>query len=141
MKLQTNLLHRKGKQVNYIKLGITVQFDGDCVAEVNESDASKLLESDSTLSIADGEKAPQSSSKVAPDEKLSDVKAETEEEKVSESTDEQKTEENTGENTKIDLSALTVKALQEIAKEANLPSKEWATLNKESLIKYLDEKV
>lgn len=138
MKLQTNLLHRKGKQVNYIKVGITVQFDDDCIAEVNESDASELLEVDSTLSIVDGEKAPQSSTEVASEEKLAAVDTE----QVSEDTKEpEKIEENQTGDGKIDLSTLTVKALQEIAKEANLPSKEWATLNKENLIKYLDEKV
>lgn len=133
MKLQTNLLHRKGKQVNYIKVGITVQFDDDCIAEVNESDASELLEVDSTLSIVDGEKAPQSSLKVAPDEKLAVVDT-----KEHEKTEEVQKEED---DVKLDLTKMSVKELHEIAKEANLPSKEWSTLNKEKLIKYLGEKV
>ena len=129
-KVQTSLTNRFGKSVNYAKLdGLVVDFNNEGIAEVNDSTVSALFEVDSSLSLVDGVKVAQKQKEAAPvkeDETAKDV-VETEAEKE--------------EHVEVDLSQFSVKDLIAMAKEANLPAKEYQSLNKEKLVGYLQEKL
>lgn len=131
MKVVTNLIHRNGKTVSYGDFAIT--FDGDGQAEVTPEQFSQMQEIDASISeVGKGAK------------KQSPVKHTVTEDDVKANPDLTEEGVKVGDEVEIEetvsLSSMTVKELQSIAKEANLPNDEWQRLNKADLIKYIESK-
>lgn len=142
MKIKTNLIHRNGRKVSFGS--DVVEFNTEGVAEVTQEVAEKILATDDSLSIFDGTETKE---EVVEDSKTA------EEEIVTHTVTQEDLDNNpelaengveVGEEIElgdqVDLSSMTVKELQAIAKEAGLPNAEWATLKKDQLITYLDSK-
>lgn len=112
--------------------GHLVEFDGNLSATVEENVATELMELDSSIGVV-GESP------------VEEIKEEVKEEVVvssepaTEIVEESIVEEN--EDAVIDFDALTLAELKAVAKESNLPSKEWSTLKKVALIEYLQSKL
>lgn len=126
MKIKTSLVHRIGKKVSYGEH--ILEFDKTGVAEVTQEVADSIMSTDNSLSVFDESEAPKN-----------DV-IEEDLENNPELSENGVEEGDVVEGEAIDLSTMTVKELQAIAKEAKLPNAEWQSLKKDDLIKYLESK-
>lgn len=128
--------------------GVLVAFDEKLEAHVDESDLQAILKVDPTLQFEgkDAFDIPEPKTKEEEDQdnfiaELNDA-AGIEEVEVEEVEEEVATEEEQlTEATEINFDDLTKAALQDIAKESDLPSKEWSKLSKAKLIGYLKSKL
>lgn len=151
---------KKNRQnLTCIIAGISVAFNENYEAVVDESELKQILAVDQSISyegmpkveevVVTEKSAFESELDAAANnstaEKLEDAQAENaaaKAEDASIASEENKTEEDViTENTEINFDDLTKAALQDVAKEAGFDSSEWKNLKKEDLIVYLKQKM
>jgi hypothetical protein len=115
--------------------GVIVAFDEELKAHVEESDLKAILEVDPEIGFEGKEDMDIAPAKTAQDEA---VESFIEEMGVVEEVSE---EDQLVEATDINYDDLTKAALQDVARESELPNKEWSKLNKVKLIAYLKTKL
>jgi len=130
-KIRTSLLHRANRIVTFGNLG-NVKFDENCESEVNSEIVEQIQALDASIELVDSKKIENIKVNGAEEIKAAEKQAV---EDTNNSSDDKTIKE------EADLSKMTLKQLQEVAKEATLPDAEWNKLNKTQIIAYLEEKL
>lgn len=117
--------------------GHLVEFDDNLSAVVEEKVATELMELDPSIGFRGAAPA---------EEVKEEVKHVTEEviespEPIVNVNENSVDEVSVSEEDEVDFDSLTLAELKAVAKESNLPTKEWSTLKKVALIEYLQSKL
>lgn len=136
MKIQTNLTHRKNRTITYGSGVGKVSFDSEGIAEIKDEHFEILQSLDASI-VKEGE-TKEEPVKV---EEIETIAEEVAVDTVEQEVEEEKVEDIVEDTTSPDLSDMTVKELQAIAEEAELPKAEWSKLNKAKLLEYISGKL
>lgn len=141
----TNKLNRRN--LTCIIAGIIVAFDVNLQAHVDEEDLQYILEADQSIDFDGKEKYDIPSIKTEQEKVQADFVVELSKaagvdvEETDKVEVEETEEDKLTEVTDIEFDELTVSALKDVAREANLPSSEWNGLRRNELVAYLKSKL